>query len=99
MKAFKDMGIVPEQKGFVGDKIKIDRLLNREIIVQDFKVEDSHKKPGTKYLQLQIEINMEKSVVFTGSTTLISMIEKVKKEDFPFTSTIIKNDTQQLVFT
>lgn len=99
MKKFKDMGIVPEQKGFIGDKKSVDWLLNRTIIVHDFKIEPSTKKPGTTYLQLQIEYEGQMYVTFPGSKSLQDIIQRVKKEDFPFETSISRIDNRQLVFT
>jgi hypothetical protein len=48
---------------------------------------------GTKCLYLQIELNETKHVMFTGSKSLIEMIEQVPKANFPFKTTIItEND-------
>lgn len=90
MKQFKDFGIQQTHEGFVGDKIKIDKILNRPIVVYKFKEEDSTKKPGTKYLQLQLSIGDTKHVLFTGSKSLMQTIKKVPAADFPFETTIIK---------
>jgi len=98
MTAFKDLNIKPELSSFVGDKISIDRIVNTEIKVHFFKIEDSKKKVGTKFLTLQIEKAGTKNIVFTGSTILMNMIEKVPKEAFPFTTTIIK-ESQYYEFT
>lgn len=95
---FKDLGIKPKITTFVGDKIKIDRILNTEIIIHGFKIEDSKKKPGTKLLTLQIERNQTKNIIFTGSNVLIDMISQVPKEKFPIITTIIK-DNERLEFT
>lgn len=90
---FKELGIKPELKSFTGDKIKIDRLLNREIVIHDFKVDNSKFEKGDgKCLQLQIEISGNMHVVFTGSVVLRNMIEQVDKKYFPFTTTIIKTN-------
>ena len=96
MKSFKDMGIKVNSPNFTGDKIKIDRILNREIAVLDFKIGPSTQKPGTEYLTLQIEVNQQKHIVFTGAKPLIQTIQQVERSDFPFKTTIIKeNDTLQ----
>ena len=92
MNSFKDFGITRETKGFKGDKIKTDRLLNREITVHDYKLEDSKKEVGTKCLHLQISINDSYHVVFTAGKDLIADIQKVPKEGFPFTTTIVKEN-------
>lgn len=98
MTAFKDLGIKAELSTFTGDKIKVERLLNAEISVLDYKIEDSKVKQGTKCLVLQLEKKGTKHVLFTGSTILMQMIEKVPKDKFPFTTTIIK-ESEHLEFT
>lgn len=92
MNAFKDFQITTSQKAFTGDKIKIDRILNREIVVTDFKVEDSKFEKKGKCLTLQIELNNSKHVIFTGSIGLIQQIEQVPKDKFPFRATIVKEN-------
>jgi hypothetical protein len=95
---FKDLGIKPKQDTFTGKKIEIDDVLNIEIIVEGFKIQDSTKKAGTKYLTLQIEKEENKRVVFTGSKNLMDLISQVPKDKFPFKTTIKKND-KRLEFT
>jgi hypothetical protein len=93
MKQFKEFGIKPKQQGFTGDKIKMSKVLNREIVVLDYKIEDSKYGNGAgKCLYLQIEINDTKHVMFTGSKSLIDMIDQVPKSNFPFRTTIIKEN-------
>ncbi len=99
MKQFKDFGIKPASKSFVGDKIKIDRLLNREIIVHDFKIGDSQFDKGCKKcLHLQIAIGETKHVVFTGSAVLMELIDRIPKTEFPFVTTI-KKENDRFEFT
>ncbi|MGV4413850.1 MULTISPECIES: hypothetical protein [Chryseobacterium group] len=76
----------------------VDDVLNIEIAVLGFEIKDSTKKAGTKYLTLQIEVNENKRVVFTGSKTLMDLISQVPKDGFPFKTTIKKND-KRLEFT
>lgn len=92
MNRFKEFNIKPMSISFIGDKVRINKILNTEITVHDYKIKDSEKKPGTKYLTLQISRKDEKEIVFTGSKTLMDMIEQVPKEKFPFTTTIIQED-------
>ena len=94
MKQFSEFGITPTIESFVGDKIKMDRLLNREITVHDYRIEESKfkEKGNGKCLYLQIELNGEKHVVFTGSAYLMDMIEKVAEADFPFKTKILKQN-------
>lgn len=98
MTAFKDLGIKPELSTFTGDKIKIDKILNAQITILGYKIEPSKVKPGTMMMTLQLEKATIKHVLFTGSTILMQMIEKVPKDKIPFTTTIIK-ESEHLEFT
>lgn len=98
MKNFKDFNIQPKVNAFVGEKIQVQKLFNIPVKVLNYKVEASKKKPGTKLLTLQIEKGEEKRIVFTGSTVLIDMIERVPKNGFPF-ETIIRGDNDYYEFT
>ena len=100
MKSFKDLDIKPEVKGLTGRKIEIERLLNVPIIVLSYTIEPSKfpKHNNDKCLYLQIEQEGVKNVVFTSSSVLMNMIERVPKDAFPFTTTIIKQD-KRLEFT
>ena len=98
MNQFKDFNIKPKEAAFIGDKIKIERVLNVEISVFSYKIEDSKKKPGTKFMTIQIEKGNDKNVIFTGSTVLMDMIEQVPKDKFPFKTKITK-DNDRLEFT
>lgn len=90
MKRFSELGI-DKERSFVGTKLSVDDILNTEIAVEDYRIEDSTKKPGTKYLQLQIKIDQKQHVVFTGSGVLMNQIEKASElQGIPFLATIIK---------
>ena len=90
MKKFSEFGIKPDHKGFIGDKIKISKVLNREIIVHAFKIEDS--KFDGKRLDMQIQIDETMHVLWTGSIVLMSMIQRIPKENFPFLTTIVREN-------
>lgn len=90
MKRFRDFGIKADYKGFIGDKIKISKVLNREIIIHDFKIEDS--KFDGKRLDMQIQIGDTMHVLWTGSIVLMSMIQKIPRADFPFIATIVREN-------
>ena len=76
-----------------GSKLKIEEVLNREILIVGFRISDSkfHKSNSPKCLTLQFELEDEKHVVFTGSNVLINQIERYK-EEIPFSTTIRKID-------
>lgn len=101
MKKFNELGIQTTSTAFVGDKIKMNRVLNREIIVHDYKIEESvyQEKGNGKCLHLQIEIAGEKYVVFTGSKHLQNAITQVKRNDLPIETKIIKEANDSYSFT
>ncbi len=90
MNSFKQFGITSTQQAFTGDKIKISKVLNRQIIVHSHKVENS--KYTGKCLYLQIELAGTKYVVFTGSKNLMDMMDKIPSNGFPFTATIVQEN-------
>ena len=101
MNSFSQFNIKPTTKGFEGDKIKMSKILNREIVIHDHKIDESkcfRERGSGKCLQLQITLNSEKHVVFTGSSYLIAQIQQIAANDFPFSATIVK-DNERFMFT
>lgn len=96
MHSFKDFGIVSKNKGFEGDKIRMDKILNRQIVVENFKIDESKfkDKGSGKLLTIQIIIDNTKRIVFTGSLNLMDMIQQVPNDKFPFMTTIVKENDQ-----
>ena len=95
MKQFSDFGITITTKAFIGDKIKVTKILNRPIEVLDFKIDNSKftESGSGKCLCLQIRYNDELHVVFTGSLPLMEQINQVPRDTgLPFTATIIKEN-------
>lgn len=74
-----------------GDKVRLDDILNEEILIIGFRIKDSRysKNNSGKYLTLQFEYKDKKNVIFTGSDVLIDQAEKYGKE-IPFLATIRK---------
>src|SRR6218665_3713920 len=91
MKKFSDFGIKTDVQRFTGEKIKIERILNRQIIVHDFEINKSKYSDGD-CLFIQLEIDNTRRVLFTGSRNLLEMIQKIPKSEFPFTTAIIKDE-------
>lgn len=96
MKRFNELGITPTMKGFTGDKVKINKVLNREITVHAYKIEDSKFKDKGKCLYLQISMAGNMHVVFTGSNVLMDTIQQIDKAHFPFVTTIIEENERYL---
>jgi len=80
-----------EEKALEGSKIRIDDVINKEILVTGFKLRDSkyNKEDKSKCLTLQFEMDGSNWIVFTGSNVLIDLVERYKKE-IPFLTTIKK---------
>jgi hypothetical protein len=103
MNKFDQFDIKVTSKSFIGEKIKISKIFGKEIIVHDWKIEDSKvnafKERGAgKCLHLQISIYGEKHIVFTSSCGLLEAIQQVPKTGFPF-STIIIEENDRYKFT
>lgn len=89
-KKFKDFA--KEQAPLEGAKMKLDNLINKEIMVTGFKIRNSKFKDGSnRCLTLQFELDKTRYVVFSGSSILIEQMEKYGYE-MPFMATIKKID-------
>lgn len=99
MKKFSELN-VKSTVPMSGEKIKIKNVLNLEISILDFRIDESlfKKNKSGKRLQLQMNIAGEIKVLFTGSEVLMGQIAQVDKDDFPF-STIIKQVEDYYIFT
>ncbi len=80
-----------ESKSFDGDKKKIDEILNREILIIDFKVKDSKHHRDSQYVTIQFKIGGDTFIMFNGSRVLAEQLEKYK-DNIPFYTTIKKID-------
>ena len=78
-----------------GDKLKLDDILSKEIIIKGYKISDSkYGKSGEdkKVLTLQFELEGIDYIIFTGSKVLMDQIEKYKDE-IPFLTKTEKINT------
>lgn len=82
-------GDFAEEQSFEGDKLRLDEILNKEILVKGYKIKDSHQKKGTKYLTINFELDGKQYVTFTGSTVLMDQLKKYESH-LPFISAIKK---------
>ena len=90
MKKFSDFAS-DEVNALIGDKIKIDEVLGKEIKVVGYKISESkYKRDGNdKVLTLQFELEDESRILFTGSNVLMEQAIKYENE-MPFLATIMK---------
>lgn len=78
-----------EKTPLEGDKIKIDDVLNQEVIVNDFTVHNSKFEGKGRYTKVQIKLDGITKVIFTGSEVIANQCEKYKQK-IPFIATIKK---------
>jgi len=101
MRKFSSFDVKPVTKIFEGDKIRMAKILNREIVVHDFKLEPSKcfsDRGNGKCLYLQISINSIKHIVFTSAGGLIEVIQQIPTDGFPFETTIVQ-EGERFLFT
>ncbi len=95
IRQFKDFAIKRNSNPqFIGDKISINQILNREITVEYYRIVDSKFTDNgiRKRLDLQIIFKDKKRIVFTSALNLIDEIAQVPQDSFPFTATIIEEN-------
>ena len=65
-----------------GSKYSINDVLNREILILDYKIKDSkyHKELPCLTLQFSMNDSEEKHIIFTSSIVLIEQIQTYKEE-------------------
>jgi len=82
-----------------GDKLSLDDIINKEIIITGFSIKESKysRKSGSDYLTLQFKLNDKLNIIFTGSEVLIRQITKYENH-IPFI-TIIKKIDRYYTFT
>ena len=85
---FKDFS---DEKSLEGEKLKLDDILNKEILIKDFDLKKSaySKNETGLYLTLQFEVEGETNILFTGSDVLIRQLQKYKQQ-LPFYATLKK---------
>lgn len=76
---FNEIGI---KSGIEGDKLSIQDILNREIVITDFKVSGSNYKTEnctTIQFYFPEDEAQVKHIIFTGSAVLKDMLKKCQK--------------------
>lgn len=87
-KRFSDFA--EDDRPLAGEKVKIDAILNQEILVTGYRLNESKFKSNSpKCLTVQFVKGETQHVIFTGSAVLINQLEKYGKE-IPFLGTIRK---------
>lgn len=91
IKRFSDFAT--EQGPLEGEKIKLDEVVNKEIIVTNFKIKESKYQNSNNKNCLTIQFkeneNDKEKVIFTGSSILAEQCKKYQ-DNMPFATTIKK---------
>lgn len=108
MKRFADFGIESRDE-FPGRKIDIEEVFDREIKVTAYKIEPSKyaeedrrrsgQSSNPNCLKLAFEMDDKEYILFSGSRNLQETIVQIRKEDFPFLTTIRKAKNRTYYFT
>ena len=88
-KRFSDFA--KEHRPLEGAKIRIDDVVNMEILIIAYKIKGSKYHKSLPCLTLQFVMGEERHILFTSSVVLAEQIEAYKDE-LPFYTTIKKID-------
>ena len=88
-KKFSDFA--QESEPLDGAKLKIDSIINKEILVTGFRIKKSKFKAdgASRCLTVQFLLEGQKYVIFTGSSILTDQAERYQSE-VPFIATVKK---------
>lgn len=88
-KRFSDFAT--DDRPLAGDKVKLDNILNQEILITGYRLTESKygRSNSPKCLTVQFEKKGKQQVFFTGSGVLINQLEKYQQE-IPFLATVRK---------
>ena len=75
----------------VGEKKRMGEILNRDLVVTDFRIMRSKHNDGDECLQIQVLLDNDVFVVFTGSRVLIDQIRAATGK-IPFRTQITRVD-------
>src|SRR5690606_6615060 len=90
MKTFSELGVEPKHR-LSGEKMRIKHVLNKQITITAFSIDQSKfpTEGNGKRLTIQFVLDDEEYVIFTSSVVIEDQITKVNKDDFPFMATIV----------
>lgn len=94
IKRFSDLGITVTNKKFVGEKIRLAKVIGIEILVHAYYIKPSKypERGSDKCLWLQISVDGKKYVAFSIAKILMESIVKIPEDSFPFLTTVINTN-------
>lgn len=95
MKQFAELNIKTKPALFLGRRLLMEDILNQKITVHAYKIEASKFKERGNGNRLCIDFEMadnpnKRLIVFTGSGSLMDIMNNTTEYDFPFQGTIVK---------
>ena len=93
MRKFSDLNVTLDRR-FVGQRIRINTVLDVDIVVNDFDFRKSKvcKEDGKDVcLYIDIEINKERRLIWGNYPYMIKQLEQVDRSNLPFACKIIND--------
>lgn len=88
MSEYLNFGDFAIDESLIGDKIQIEKVLNKKILITKYRISKSKFKESN-YTTVQFRLDDKLYVIFTGSEVITKQLEKYK-DKLPFNVTIIK---------
>lgn len=89
LRCFADMA--RDKLPLPGTKKRLEEILNKKIVVLDFRITKSNKRENSDCLQIQFLCDGDVHVLFTGSGVLIDQIQAIK-DKLPLKTVVVKID-------
>lgn len=93
MRKFSDLNVTLDRR-FVGQRIRINTVLDADIVIHDFDFRKSKvcKEDGKDVcLYIDIEINGERRLIWGNYPYMITQLEQVDRSNLPFACKIIND--------
>ncbi|MCD8206467.1 MAG: RNA-directed DNA polymerase [Bacteroidales bacterium] len=90
MRKLTDLGIRVERR-FDGEKIAIDGIVDKRIVLLDFELRQSIKKADSTFVMMQIAFEGKKRFVKGGYKFIAAALQRVDHSDLPL-ETVIRSD-------
>lgn len=90
MRKLTDLGITIERR-FEGERIAIDSVLDKRIVILDFELRQSTKKENSTFVMMQVGFEGKKRFIKGGYRFIADTLRAVNPEDLPL-ETVIHNN-------
>ena len=91
MLSFDQLGVSIDRR-FSGQRIRINNVLDRQVIVHDMEIRESKIKSKDASIQqcvyIDLEVDGERRLLFGSYRYIIEQCTKIPKDSYPFSCTI-----------